>query len=350
MSSHDYFRRNPLFAREVALSQVLKSLTLKRVLNVVKISVSFLLSILFRREFVWGLPPILNVEPTNICNLKCPLCTTGCGQMERPPGRMNFDLFKKIVDEVADRIVYITLYHQGEPYLVKDFNRFVVYAKKQGVYVNTSTNAHFFTAENARNVVQSGLDSVIISLDGVTQETYEHYRTGGSLEKVLQGIRNLVAAKDELGSRTPYLFLQFLVMRHNEHEIPAIRRLARELRVDRLLIKTIQVNTHEEAREWLPHDERYRRYRVDQDGLRVKRGKGSCPRVWFTSLVDWDGQVVPCCFDKNGEYAMGDLNKGDTFERIWRSAKYSAFRKRMLKKRDSIDICQNCNYGIGLFK
>ena len=337
-------------AREVALSRVIKALTPGRMVNAVKISAAFLLSLLSKKQYVWGLPPILNIEPTNICNLRCPLCTTGCGRMERPLGKMDFRLYQRIIDEVAHKIIYITLYHQGEPYLLKEFNKFVAYAKSRGLYVNTSTNAHFFDVRNAADVVRSGLDSMIISLDGVTQESYSHYRVAGSLEKVLQGVRNLVTAKRQLHSRTPYLFLQFLVMRHNEHEIPDIKRLAGELEVDRLLIKTIQVSTVEEARQWLPADERYCRYRIVDGALAVKQGTGICPRIWYTSLVDWDGQVVPCCFDKNGDHALGDLRSGDTFSRIWRSAKYTAFRSRMLKNRNAIELCANCNYGIGLFK
>ncbi|RPH99148.1 MAG: radical SAM/SPASM domain-containing protein, partial [Calditrichaeota bacterium] len=148
---------------------------------------------------------------------------------------------------------------------------------------------------------------------------------------------------------TPYLFLQFLVMSHNEHEIPKMKRLAKELGVDRLLIKTTQVMTTAEADEWLPKDERYRRYDIQDDSLQVKRGKGICPRVWLTTLVDWDGQVVPCCFDKNGEYPFGTI-ENEAFADIWVNKSYTAFRRQMLIDRSVIDICRLCNYGIGLFK
>ncbi len=334
---------------EVAIGQVIKTLSVKRLVNAVKISASFIISMLFKKAIVWGIPPIVNVEPTNLCNLKCPLCTTGSGDMQRPRGKMNFELYRTFVDQVADRAIYMTLYHQGEPYLLKDFNRFVRYAKDQGMYVNTSTNAHFFDKESAGDVVASGLDSMIISLDGVTQESYSRYRVGGSLQTVLDGIRSLVAAKKQAGSKTPYLFLQFLVMKHNEAEIAAVKILADQLGVDRLLIKTIQVMTAGEARQWLPENDKYRRYNLANSRLSVKRGTGACPRLWLTTLVDWDGPVVPCCFDKNGQYVMGHIEKGDQFTKIWRSPKYMAFRDRMLKHRNSIDICRNCNYGIGIF-
>ncbi len=340
----------PGVAKEVAVVQVLKSLTFKRVWNAFINTLSFIISGISKKTVVWGYPPIVNVEPTNICNLRCPLCVTGSMSMERPYGRMSFDHFKKFVDQVADKIIYITLYHQGEPYLNKSFNDMVAYAKSKGVYVTTSTNAHFFTPELSQKIVESKLDSMIISLDGVTQDTYATYRVLGQLDTVLDGIRNLVEAKKKARSKVPYLFLQFLVMKHNEHEIPLVKELAKELGVDRLLIKTTQVMTLEEAKEWLPENEKYRRYELTEDAFKVKQGQGVCPRVWMTTLIDWDGQVVPCCFDKNGEHALGNLAQDQDFETIWQDEKYSDFRRRMLTNRNSIDICRNCNYGIGLFK
>lgn len=341
---------NPGIAKEVALGQVLKALTLKRFCNAFVNLLSFIVSAVSRKPIVWGLPPVVNIEPTNICNLRCPLCITGSMQMERPFGRIAVDLYKKMIDEVADKVIYITLYHQGEPFLHAEFNEMVAHAKAKKLYVTTSTNAHFFLQETAESVVQSGLDSMIISLDGVTQESYAKYRVRGKLDIVLEGIRNLTAAKKRLGSRTPYLYLQFLVMKHNEEEIPQVKQLARELGVDRLLIKTIQVMTAQEAEAWLPIHEKYRRYKVESDRLQVKQGKGVCPRVWMTTLMDWDGQIVPCCFDKNGEHAFGVLGHQQSFSDIWKNHDYDDFRRRMVKDRNSIDICRNCNYGIGLFK
>lgn len=340
----------PGIGKEVAIIQVLKTLTAKRLWNAFINTLSFIISGFSKKTVVWGYPPIVNVEPTNICNLRCPLCVTGSMTMERPYGRMDFDHFKKFVDQVADKIIYITLYHQGEPYLHKQFNDMVAYAKTKGVYVTTSTNAHFFTPELAEKVVRSRLDSMIVSLDGVTQETYAKYRVLGQVDTVLDGIRNLVAAKKRLKSKVPYLFLQFLVMKQNEHEIPQVKKLAKELGVDRLLIKTTQVMTLAEAKEWLPANDKYRRYELTEDAFKVKQGQGVCPRVWMTTLIDWDGQVVPCCFDKNGGHAMGNLGNGQVFDDIWKNDAYSDFRHRMLTNRGSIDICSNCNYGIGLFK
>jgi len=336
--------------KEVAIIQVVKALTWKRLWNAVKNTSSFVLSAITKKNIVWGLPSIVNIEPTNICNLRCPLCITGSGKMQRPRGKMDFDDYKKFIDTVAGHVIYITLYHQGEPYLHSRFNDMVAYAKQYGLYVSTSSNAHYFNPESAEAVVKSGLDSMIISLDGITQESYARYRVGGTLSVVLDGIRHVVAAKKRLDSKTPYLFAQFLVMKHNEHEIEEMKKLCTSLGLDRLLIKTTQVMSVEEAQEWLPENEKYSRYTVDEKKLIVKQGTGACPRLWLTTLIDWDGHIVPCCFDKNGDYTMGHFAEKDDIFDTWKSDRYQRFRQQILKNRDAIDICRNCNYGIGLFK
>src|SRR5512145_1377052 len=85
------------FGKEVSFRQLLKALTLKRIWNVLQASTSFLLSAVAKRHLVWGVPPVLTIEPTNICNLRCPLCVTGNGSMERPYGRMDFEIYKRLI-------------------------------------------------------------------------------------------------------------------------------------------------------------------------------------------------------------------------------------------------------------
>jgi radical SAM protein with 4Fe4S-binding SPASM domain len=337
------------FGKEVSFLQLLRALTFKRAVNALQAALAFLISAIIKKRLTWGLPPVLTIEPTNVCNLRCPLCVTGNGSMERPYGRMDFESYKKLIDEVGDRVLYLVFFNQGEPYLHRQFNDFVAYAKQRGIYVTTSTNAHYFDEENAEAVVRSGIDTLIVSVDGATQETYAHYRVGGSLEKVKQGIRNLVSAKKNLRRTTPYIYMQFLVMKHNEHEIAAMAQLAAELGVDRFLKKNIQVETLEGAHAWLPSAERFRRYQLSENDFVAKRGRGVCMRPWLTTMVNWDGTVAPCCFDKNGHHTTGDLRAAPNFTAIWNSATYSHFRQNMLTRRETIDICKNCNQGIGLF-
>lgn len=336
---------------ELLLGNLLRSLTIRRVFNIVKSGASFGLSALTGKTIVWGLPPVLTIEPTNICNLRCPLCTTGAGEMERANGKMDLNTFQNIIEKMGDEIFFLLIYHQGEPYINGHFFDFVRLAKSKYIYTTTSTNGHYFTEENIQKTIESGLDSMIVSLDGVTQASYEKYRVKGKLDKVLSGTKQLMAAKKAAKSRTPNVALQFLVMKHNEHEIPQVKKLAKELGVDRLLIKNIEVRSYAEALEWLPQNEDFQRYEL-RDNDFIVRGvseKQSCPRPWTSTLINWDGTFVPCCFDKNGQYDMGNVNANEAVDEIWNGQAYKEFRKRLLQDRKQIDICRNCNQGFGSF-
>ncbi|NOX38472.1 MAG: radical SAM protein [Calditrichaeota bacterium] len=323
----------------------------KRLVNLIKASAALLVSSLIKKPVVWGIPPVLTIEPTNQCNLRCPLCTTGAGEMERPVGRLSPETFEHLMELLGDYIFFLLIYHQGEPYMNKHFFDFVRLAKRKGIYVTTSTNGHFFTPANVEKTIESGLDSMIISIDGVTQSSYAHYRVGGDLQRVIEGTRLLMETRRRLGSRTPNVAIQFLVMKHNEHEIPAMKRLAEELGVDRFLVKNIEVHSMEEARFWLPDEEAFRRYEIRNGELVVKgvSEKQNCPRLWLSTLMNWDGTIVPCCFDKNGKYVVGNIHSVADFRAIWKGPQLQAFRQQHLRDRQSIDICRNCNQGFGSF-
>ena len=336
--------------KEIPLKFLINTLTLKRLWNAGLAITSYFLSSVLKRNFVWGRPFILTVEPTNICNLKCPLCVTGNGKMSRKAGLLDFETFKKIIDESGCYLFYLLLYQQGEPYINKDFLRFVEYAKNKRIFVTTSTNAHYLDPETAQRTVTSGLDSIIVSIDGSDQESYEIYRVDGNLEKVKKGVQNLVREKIKQNSKTPLIYIQFIVMRHNEHQIGEMEKLTKDLGADKLLIKTVQVETLKEAKEWLPGEKDLRRYQLEGDLLKPKRvGAGPCPRPWTSSLVNWDGSVVPCCFDKNAHHKFGSVQVEKEFDKIWRSKKYGNFRTKMLTDRSSLDICSNCSQGLRLY-
>jgi radical SAM protein with 4Fe4S-binding SPASM domain len=217
------------------------------------------------------------------------------------------------------------------------------YARKKKIYTTTSTNAHFLTDNLARKTVESGLDRIIISLDGLDQDTYEKYRIGGSVEKVLEGTRNLVKWKKELKSFKPFIILQFIVFSTNEHQVPALKQLARDLGVDKLEIKTAQLYNFEEGNSLLPENKSFSRYRQKSAGKYIINNplNNHCFRMWRGCVVTWDGLVVPCCFDKDAEHRLGDLKK-DSFKTIWKGRPYDNFRQKLFASRRGIDICRNC--------
>jgi radical SAM protein with 4Fe4S-binding SPASM domain len=194
--------------------------------------------------------------------------------------------------------------------------------------------------------VRAGLGRLIISLDGLTQETYEQYRVGGQLDKVLEGTRNLVAAKRELGSHRPFIDLQFIAFQHNLHEVEAVKKLGKELGVDRVSIKTAQVYDFENASGWIPEREDLSRYKKGPGGKYILRHRlfNHCWKLWHSAEITWDGRVLPCCFDKDARYEMGRVPE-TRFRTIWRSGPYRDFRQKILFSRQKIDICSNCSEG-----
>jgi radical SAM protein with 4Fe4S-binding SPASM domain len=257
------------------------------------------------------------------------------------------DFFRQTIDQLSKDLLYLVFYFQGEPYLNPAFLDMVKYAAEKGIYTATSTNAHYLTDENARKTVESGLDRLIISIDGTTQDVYQQYRVGGKLHKVLEGARNIVKWKKELKSKTPFVFFQFLVVKPNEHQIEDVKRLAKEIGVDEVRFKTAQVYDYEtDPNNLIPTIEKYSRYRKNQQGQMEFRNalNNHCWRLWHATVISWDGLVVPCCFDKDAQHPLGDL-KGKSFKEIWHNDKYKRFREQVLMSRKNIDICANCSEG-----
>jgi hypothetical protein len=286
------------------------------------------------------------MEPTTACNLGCPECPSGLKKFTRPTGKMELVRHEKWLKELSKTVFYVTYYFQGEPFLNPQLLEMIKAAKRYRMYTATSTNAHFITRDNAEEVVKSGLDQLIISVDGVSQEVYEQYRVHGDLEKVWRATEALVKAKQKLNSSTPKLIFQCLAVKPNEHEIPLVFEKAKTLGVDEVRIKSAQLYDYKHGNPLMPDNEEYSRYKQTRQGEFVLKNTGGnhCWRMWTGSVVTWDGKVVPCCFDKDAAHAMGELTK-DSFNKIWRNPSYQAFRTGILKNRQGIDICQNCTEG-----
>ncbi len=324
----------------------LSKLTYKRIWNVAKILASFYAAKWTGKPHQWGLPFNISFEPTTFCNLRCPECPSGLRSFTRPTGMLHKDFFRETIQELADHLIYLYFYFQGEPYLNPQFLDMVKYASERGIYTVTSTNAHFLDDENAKRTIEAGLDRIIISIDGTTQETYQSYRVGGKLDKVLEGTRNLIQWKKELKSTTPHIIFQFLVVKPNEHQIDDVLKLGKEIGVDQVVFKTAQVYDYEQGNPLIPTIDKYARYAKQSDGTYKIKNKllNHCWKLWHSCVITWDGKIVPCCFDKDATHKMGDL-KTDSFKNLWHSDAYNRFRIAILKSRKEIDICANCSEG-----
>jgi radical SAM protein with 4Fe4S-binding SPASM domain len=323
-------------------------LSLRRAWNGVKVLSSYYVSKWTRRSVQWGMPVSISFEPTTSCNLRCPECPSGLRAFTRPTGMLEKEFFRDMIDQLAPELLYLTFYFQGEPYLNPDFLDMVRHASAKNIYTATSTNAHYLNDDNARRTVESGLDRLIISIDGTTQEVYSQYRVGGHLEKVLAGAANIVKWKEKLHSRTPYVFFQFLVVRPNEHQMDEARNLAKKTRVDGIRFKTAQIYDYEnDPNQLIPQQSTLTRYRKKPDGRYEAKNNmnNHCWRLWHSPVITWDGLVVPCCFDKDAKHRMGDLRE-KTFKEIWHNTDYVQFRRQILQSRSHIDICANCSEGV----
>lgn len=263
---------------------------------------------------------------------------------------MELETLKSLMDELGPWLVYANLYFQGEPYLHPAMDSLVAECKSHGVYTSTSTNAHFLRAERAEAIVESGLDRLIVSIDGASQGTYAQYRIGGQLTKVLEGTENVMEAKRRVRSGGPHVVWQFLVVGPNEHELPEIEKMARRAGVDELVIKTAQIDAPRDGHPLLTRAPQLRRYDRHPDGTWHLRNSlaDKCWRMWQGAVVTWDGRVVPCCFDKDADHLMGQLET-NTFKEIWHNEAYEAFRSQILTARADIPMCRNCSEGTTVF-
>ncbi len=329
---------------------IMGKLSVRKSRNAIQVLSSYYTSRLSGRPGITGLPISISIEPTTSCNLRCPECPSGLRSFTRPTGMLQEKVFQSAIDQLAPTLPYLIFYFQGEPYLNPHFLDMVRYASNKSIYTATSTNAHYLNDESARLTVESGLDRLIISIDGTTQETYNAYRVGGSLDKVIEGTRNILGWRKKLKSKAPHVIFQFLVVGPNEHQVPDVYRLAKQLKVDQVLLKTAQIYDYQNGSELIPRQGKYSRYKQNGNGKYVIKNTldNHCWKMWHSCVITWDGKVVPCCFDKDAHFVLGDLAK-NSFEEIWFSERYNQFRASLLKSRKEIEICKNCTEGTNVW-
>ncbi|MEE9198945.1 MAG: radical SAM/SPASM domain-containing protein [Dehalococcoidia bacterium] len=297
---------------------------------------------------VRGYPYEWEIDTTNICQLKCPLCHTGLDNIRRVKGVMHFDTFRKTIDEIKDYVVWLSLYSWGEPLLNKQIPRFISYAHRAKIATLISSNLSLpLSPEKVEDIIRSGLDVLIISLDGVTQEVYEQYRVKGKLSLVMDNIRLFVQKKRELGYKTPYLEWQFIVMKQNEHQITEAERQAQKLGVDRIIFKEVDLphgmGSEELARKWAPMSVNGYQEAQPWDKPYNEKGK-TCWRLWRSAVVNWDGGYAPCCYLTDAKHDFGNV-KDQSIKSIWNNAHYTTARN-LFKNGNMPQVevgCLTCN-------
>ena len=329
-------------------------LTRSRVSNALRCYVSYALSrlgsVLFRSSIhpFTHSPLFVSVEPAAVCQLRCPACPVGLRTPEVSKSRdvermMSLDIWHRILAEIRDTAFIIQFYFQGEPLLNKDLPQMIREAHEAGLYTIVSTNAQAMTPEMAEQLVASGLDRIIISMDGLTDESYNAYRIGGSLEKTKAALRFLREAKDRTPytvHHTPIIELQCLRLKTNENEWAEFKRVYKNLGADRLVFKTAQLYDYADGHPLMPSDPRYSRYIQGSDGRYHRRSlRKGCFRVWSGVVISTDGAVLPCCYDKAHEHAYGNILTTSLRE-LFHNDQARTFRRAAFEQ--SPAICQEC--------
>ena len=305
-----------------------------KIVNFIKLTLSYLFSRNHLHNILNIHPLFISVEVTDFCNLNCPECPVGNGSISKTKNSLfNFKLYEKLINELKPTLQHVILYFQGEPFLNNQLIKFIEFTHDAGIYTSTSTNGQFLNENTAKNVVLSGLDKLIVSIDGSTQQVYETYRVGGQLQKALDGITSLVEWKKTMKSNTPFIEIQFLVLKTNEHQMNEMKQLSKSLGADRLIFKSAQLYDFKNGNNLLTTINRYARYKKNEDGMFVIKGhqSNSCWRLWSGAVINVHGEVLPCCFDKSSEYSFGNIHE-NTFKNCWQSSKASAFRSNILKR------------------
>ena len=296
-----------------------------------------------------SMPYNVVIEPTNSCNLQCPLCSTGIGAQTRKKGILEFENFKKLVDELKDTILQLSLQNWGEATLVKDLPKMIKYASDNGIFTRLSTNFSVkYNDQFFKELMTSGLGILVIDLDGTDQITYEKYRKNGNLELVLENTKKAVKVKKENSLKFPIIQARMLVMKHNEHQIEEFRKISKELNVDEIELGNIQVNPNT-AKHWLPNNQEF-----VYDTYLKERKVTPCHWPWSGLTINWDGGVSPCCVIDDEKSDFGDIFE-QGIKKLWNNEYYVSARSVFSKEKNSskftiCDICKNDTHNPNLFR
>ncbi len=299
---------------------------------------------LARRRLIWKVPryPLyLGIEPTTACQLRCPHCISGLKAFHRPTGRLDPTLLQKILPELQAHLWGVLFYFQGEPLLHPQIGQLILLASRHQLFTSLSTNGLLLSEEKIYELITAGLTHIRISIDGMSQESYAHYRRGGELRSVLEGVERLLQLRKAMRSFYPLVELQMIVFRHNVEEVPVFLDWAKRTGVEAARLKTAQVLSPdpETIAEWVPSE-------ANRYGRPSAALPHACWRLWRSTEISWDGRVLPCCFDKQADHELGKVHDGASFLQIWHSQKAGAFRKQVFTNRQAIEICRNCSEGV----
>lgn len=313
-----------------------------RITNLLRAAFSYALSLIGIVRVHHG-PTFVSIEPANFCQLHCPECPVGQRDSKSSQHTiLALDSFKHILEQVQAYCHTIQFFFQGEPLLNPNLPQMIALAHQRGIYTIVSTNAQLLTPLMAQQLLEAGLSRIIVSIDGMSEDSYRAYRVGGSLHKALDGLTFLRQAKDQLHART-HIELQVLRLRSNEHEWKAMKRQYQTMGADSLTFKTAQLYDYKHGNSLMPTNARYSRYTRQKDGTyNLKHPHThSCHRLWTGAVITTTGELLPCCFDKAKQFSYGNVFEQPLIT-LYQSEKANHFRRQLLQSKFNLSICQNC--------
>ena len=289
------------------------------------------------------------IDPVNACNLGCPLCPTGLKKSERKKSIMDFNFFKKIIDEVQEYCIEAHLYNWGEPTLYKQLINMIKYCSDKNIWTRISTNFSLKYKEGyIKNLIHSGLSLLHIDIDGIGQEVYSKYRIRGDYDLVIKNLKETVKIKKESKLKYPLIEIAMLAMRQNEHQHKEFLNFREEFGVDIVKIDKIQHNPNMDE-GWLPKNKNLV-YQTYEDGNAPSNSandneKKPCHWPWSEIVINWDGGVNSCCIIDDPKSDFGNTNK-QTINDIWNNQEYVSARsefgdKKEIKLKTICNICKN---------
>ena len=310
-----------------------KHLTARKLFNFICVELDYF----FARPQCWGKPWSAKIEPTNICNLQC----TYCPRDEAPYGlgSMSLENFQLLIDEIKNHTFLIAIHLWGEPLLHKKLPTMIRYASENGIGTYVSSNFNILSDRQARELIESRLDLLTVCVDGADQETYEVFRKGGAVSKVLKNVERFIEIRREMRSSTPHVEMQFLITPKTEKEIPRVRELARQIGVDSFKPKPVYpIMVERNGTFFMPAGEQYHPQK------RRARRK-ACWWLWRTITIGWDGSVLPCC------RVMFASSIGNVFQKplaeLWNSGRYQELRRTFARGEKGASPCNVCHVPYG---
>ena len=317
-------------------------------------------------------PVCLYLETTNRCNLLCTTCPRTFEDLE-PPADMSWELFTSIVGQFP-RVARVVLHGVGEPMMVRGLPRMIRYLKDRGIYVLFNTNGTLLTQRAGRELIDSGLDELRVSLDAASPASFALVRGRDLFARILRNVRAFTTLQGELQCTTPRVSLWLTGLKETIGELPAFVRLARELGVFEVYLQRLvyfpagqglarpesalfeQVNANEEAHiraaEALAKSLgiAFNASGATEPGtsLRQQRDKqpwSLCRRPWTLMYFTAHGKALPCCIAPfsmrgYGSFTLGDATR-QSLPEIWNGARYQEFRRALLSEHPNA-ACESC--------